>query len=60
MSKHKIEPIEVRCPECHHLQFKALIFLPLPTVLIETVCWKCRAKVIWPDPENMAKAGLAH
>ncbi len=48
--------LEIRCPACHHLLFRATLLFAIPLVSIQTVCWKCRAKVTWPAINQAEKS----
>jgi hypothetical protein len=43
------EPFElqIRCPKCKHLLFRAVIYQKVHGLQIETVCHSCHEKVYW-------------
>ena len=49
-------PVEVRCPDCARLLFKADIPLNIISVSITTVCPRCRSNVRWPAVKQAESA----
>lgn len=49
--------IDVRCPGCRKLLFRAAVPLGVPMVRIEIICSRCHIKVEWPDLTTAYKKG---